>query len=108
CMIFILTMNPKISIQHPMSINYSQKSKSLFKKEPIPFIYTAAIPNGIPKIIDTPHGFSRVECHLRMERGWKMVASIHDEIIIEVPMRDVTMETISLFQDIMCNSVSDI
>ena len=43
-----------------------------------------------------------------MERGWKMVASIHDEIIIEVPMRDVTMETISLFQDIMCNSVSDI
>lgn len=43
-----------------------------------------------------------------MERGWKMVASIHDEIIIEVPIRDVTMETISLFQDVMCNSVDDI
>src|SRR5690606_12447569 len=55
CMTFILTMNPKISIQHPMSINYSQKSKSLFKKEPIPFIYTAAIPNGIQKINNSRH-----------------------------------------------------
>ena len=42
------------------------------------------------------------------ERGWLMPATIHDEIIIAVPDRDVTMETINLVQDIMCNSVSDV
>lgn len=41
------------------------------------------------------------------ERGWKMPASIHDEIIIEVPIKDVTRENMELFSEIMTKTVPD-
>lgn len=39
------------------------------------------------------------------EKGWKMVASIHDEIIITMPKKDVTPENIRLINDIMTKTV---
>jgi len=39
------------------------------------------------------------------EKGWKMVASIHDEIIITMPQKDVTPENIQLVNDVMTKTV---
>ncbi|SHE67440.1 DNA polymerase-1 [Seinonella peptonophila] len=41
------------------------------------------------------------------ERGWKLVASIHDEIIIEVPKKDVTIKNMDLFSEVMTQTVPD-
>lgn len=40
-----------------------------------------------------------------MEKGWMYNASIHDELIISVPKKDVTPETIKLVNDVMCKTV---
>lgn len=40
-----------------------------------------------------------------MERGWEFNASIHDEIKISVPKKDLTPETIALVKDVMTNTV---
>lgn len=40
------------------------------------------------------------------EKGWKMVASIHDEIIITMPQKDVTPENIQLVNDVMTKTVT--
>lgn len=39
------------------------------------------------------------------ERGWGMHASIHDELIISVPKKDLTPETIDLVNDVMTKTV---
>lgn len=39
------------------------------------------------------------------EKGWRMVASIHDEIIITMPKKDVTPGNIRLINDIMTKTV---
>jgi DNA polymerase-1 len=39
-----------------------------------------------------------------MTRAWEMPASIHDELKIAVPKRDLTMDTITLVQDVMTNT----
>jgi len=40
------------------------------------------------------------------EKGWRMVASIHDEIIITMPQKDVTPENIQLVNDVMTKTVT--
>lgn len=41
------------------------------------------------------------------EKGWQFVATIHDEIIIAVPEKDVTPENVQIVQNVMCNTVKD-
>ncbi|MBA4542934.1 hypothetical protein H1164_08465 [Thermoactinomyces daqus] len=41
-----------------------------------------------------------------IEKGdWFLPASIHDELLMMVPEKDVTPETIALIEDVMCNTV---
>ncbi|MFD1444673.1 DNA polymerase [Thermoactinomyces vulgaris] len=40
-----------------------------------------------------------------LEKGWRMNASIHDELIISMPEKDVTPENIQLVNDIMTKTV---
>lgn len=40
------------------------------------------------------------------ERGWELNASIHDEIKIAVPKRDLTLETIQLVKDVMTKTAT--
>jgi DNA polymerase I len=39
-----------------------------------------------------------------MERGWELNASIHDELKIAVPAKDLTMDTINLVKEVMTNT----
>lgn len=41
-----------------------------------------------------------------VEKGWELNASIHDEVKISVPRKDLTTETIELMRDIMTNTVT--
>lgn len=40
-----------------------------------------------------------------IKMGYKMVATVHDEILIEVP-EDITLEEIEILEEIMCNAVT--
>ncbi|MEK4970672.1 DNA polymerase [Cytobacillus sp. FSL R7-0696] len=40
-----------------------------------------------------------------MARGWELNASIHDEVKISVPAKDLTPDTIDLIKDVMTNTV---
>jgi DNA polymerase I len=40
------------------------------------------------------------------ERGWKLMASIHDEIIIAVPVEEVTPETIKIVERVMTQTAT--
>lgn len=99
------TKDPKVKTKLEQELTILRQPKSRMKgmeREAFNAVIQGSATSDIIKI--NGNKMARV-CR---ERGWLMPATIHDEIIIAVPDRDVTMETINLVQDIMCNSVSDV